>query len=150
MIKNEREYRITKTQAAKFAKALDSMIGEPEVEEAAAEAKEIVVKPQPVDRISGTWTAKMSGEVPGGGEFDLKLELGARGKVEASLDSPMYTGSAKEGSFKPSTSQLSLQFEGEFGPFTIEGKVGDDVFVGQILSGSGGFQMDFEAKRTEK
>lgn len=33
MIKNEREYRITKTQVAKFAKALDSMVGEPEDDE---------------------------------------------------------------------------------------------------------------------
>ena len=40
MIKNEREYRITKTQAAKFAKALDSMIGEPEVEEVSSRIRQ--------------------------------------------------------------------------------------------------------------
>jgi photosystem II stability/assembly factor-like uncharacterized protein len=125
----------------------------PTPEPAAAPAEEPPAKPAATpsapDRVSGTWVAK-SDDMPGGGEIKLKLKLGERGKVEASLDSPMFTGKANDASFKPSTSHLELQFEGEFGPFTIEGKIGDDALTGQIIAGSGGFQMDFEAKRTDK
>jgi photosystem II stability/assembly factor-like uncharacterized protein len=101
------------------------------------------------DIVSGTWKAEvLGGESPGPREFEIVVKLGDRGRVTGELKSEMFTGEAVDGSFQRSTKKLVMGFEGEFGPFTIEGTVDDGEINGQIVAGGGEFMMDFKGERT--
>jgi len=119
--------------------------------EAPEEAAEPAQQPErrAPDMVSGTWAAEViGGQAPGPRNFEFTVKLGDRGSVSGELKSEMFSGEALGGSFQRSTKKLVMNFEGEFGPFSVEGTVDENKINGQIVAGGGEFTIDFRGERT--